>query len=93
MSDTATTVRCWQQYMQPLSSAVSHGNELYNKNSFSASPVTELFVYMCVPCVAAAAIRRRGLVEEIRYHHHYGGKFVRLLLLPQLLLSTKNLTF
>ena len=42
---------------------------------------------MCVPCVAAAAIRGRGLVEEI-LHHHYG----RLLLLPQLILSTKNLT-
>ena len=25
-----------------------------------------------VPRVAAATIRGRGLVEEIRYHHHYG---------------------
>ena len=25
-----------------------------------------------VPHVAMATVRRRGLVEEIRYHHHYG---------------------
>ena len=39
-SDTVTTVRCWQLYTQPLSSAVSHGKELYNMNSPSVSPVT-----------------------------------------------------
>ena len=38
-----------------------------------------------VPRVAAAAIRGRGLVEEIRYHH-------LTVVLLQLLLSTKNLT-
>ena len=75
MSDTAMTVRCWQRYTQPLSSAVSHGKELYNKNSPSASPVTLVrIIRICVhvPRVAAAAIRGWGLVEETWYHYHYG---------------------
>ena len=62
-------------YMQPLSSAVSHGKELYNTNSPSASPVTVVRIIRLrvrVPRVAAATIRGRGLVEEIRYHHHCG---------------------
>ena len=60
---------------QPLSSAVSHGKELYNTNSPSASPVTVVRIIRMrvrVPRVAAATIRGRGLVEETRYHHHYG---------------------
>ena len=60
---------------QPLSSAVSHGKELYNTNSPSASPVTVVRIIRIrvrVPRVAAATIWGRGLVEEIRYHHHYG---------------------
>ena len=61
--------------MQPLSSAVSRGKELYNTNSPSASPVTVIriiWIHVRVPHVAAAAIQGWGLVEEIRYHHHYG---------------------
>ena len=75
-SDIATTVRRWQQYMQPLSSAVRHGKELYNTNSPRFSPVTVVNyshnVCVHVPRFAAATIRGRGLVEEIQYHHHYG---------------------
>ena len=55
-------------------SALSHEKELYNTNSPGASPVTVVriiraYVRVRVPRVA---IRGRGLVEEIRYHHHYG---------------------
>ena len=61
---------------QPLSSAISHGKELYDTNSPSASPETDvriIRVRVRVSRVAAAqTIRGRGLVEEIRYHHHYG---------------------
>ena len=39
-SDTVTTVRHFQRFAQPLSPAVSRGNELYNVNSSSASPMT-----------------------------------------------------
>ena len=49
--------------------------ELYNTNSPSASLVTVIriiHVRVRVSCVAAATIRGRGLVKEIRYHHHYG---------------------
>ena len=53
--------------MQPLSSAVNHGNELYTTNIPSASLVTIIRIH--VPRVAMATIRGRG---EIRYHHHYG---------------------
>ena len=36
-----------------------------------ALPSSELFAYVvCVPRVAAAAIRGRGLVEGNRYHHY-----------------------
>ena len=41
----------------------------------NASPVTVVRIIrirVCVPRVAAAAIRGRGLVEEIRYRHHHG---------------------
>ena len=61
--------------MQPLSSAVSHGKELYNTNSPSATPVTIIRIVRIrvrVPHVAAPTIWGRGLVKEIRYHHHYG---------------------
>ena len=61
--------------MQPLSSAVSHGNELYNTNSPSASPVTVIrIIHICVrvPRVAAATTRGWDLVKEIQYHHHCG---------------------
>ena len=61
--------------MQLLSSAVSSGKELHNKNSPSASPVTVIRIICIrvrVPRVAAATIRGWGLVEEIRYHHHCG---------------------
>ena len=60
--------------MQPLSSSVSHGKELYNTNSPSASLVTVriIHIHVRVPCVAAGTIRGRSLVKEIRYPHHYG---------------------
>ena len=61
--------------MQPLSSAVNHGKELYNTKSPSASPVTTVRINRIrvrVPRFAAAAIRGWGLVEEIWYHHSYG---------------------
>ena len=61
--------------MQPLSSVVSHGKELYNTNSSSASTVTVIRIIrirVCEPRVAAAIIQGRGLVKEIRRHHHYG---------------------
>ena len=58
---------------QPLSSAVSHGKELYITNSRSASPVTVIrIIRIRVPRVAVATIRGRGQVEEIWYHHYYG---------------------
>ena len=79
--------------MQPHSSAVSHGKELYNTNSPSASPVTVIriiWIHVLVPHVAAAAIRGWGLVKK--YGTTTTMVFVRLLLLLQLLLSTKNLT-
>ena len=75
--------------MQPLSSAFSHGKELYNTNSPSASPVTVvriISIRVRVPRVAAATIRGRDLVEEIRYHLTMA--FVRLLLLHVLVQST-----
>ena len=62
--------------MQPLSSAVSHGKELYSTNSPSASPVTVVRIIRLrvrVPHVAAA-IWGRGLVKEI----HYFGVFKTL---------------
>ena len=31
-----------------------------------------LGLHVRVPRIAAATIRGRSLVEEIRYHHHYG---------------------
>ena len=38
-----------------------------------ASPIVRIIrLRVRVPRVAAATIRGRGLVEEIRYHHHYG---------------------
>ena len=61
--------------MQPLSSVVSHGKEFYNTNSPSASPVTVIRIIRIrvrVPRFAVTTIRGRGLVEEIRYHHHHG---------------------
>ena len=59
---------------QPLSSAVSHGKELYNTISPSASPLTVVRIIRIRVRVrrVAAAIWGRGLVEEIRYHHHFG---------------------
>ena len=77
--------------MQPLSSDVSHGKELYNMKSPSASPVTIVRIIRIrvhVPRVAVATIRGQDLVEEIWYHLTMA--FVRLLLLLQLLLSTKT---
>ena len=62
-------------------------------NSPSASPVTVVRIIRMrvhVPRVAAATIRGQGLVEKIRYHLTMA--FVRLLLLLQLLLPTKNFT-
>ena len=41
--------------------------------------------------VAAATIRGRGLVEEMRYHHHY-GVCKTFVVAAAALLSTKNLT-
>ena len=59
------TVRC---YMQPLSSTVSNGKELYNMNSSSASLVMVVRIICTrvhVPrIVVAAAFRGRHLVEE-----------------------------
>ena len=67
-SDTAMTVKC---YMQPLSSTVSNGKELYNMNSSSASLVMVVRIICTrvhVPrIVVAAAFWGRHLVEEIRY--------------------------
>ena len=52
MGGTVTTVRCCQKYVQPLSSAVSQGNQSYNMSSHSASLVTifshYLYVYVCL---------------------------------------------
>ena len=77
--------------MQPLSSAVSHGKELYNTNSPSAGLVAIVrIIRECVPRVAVATIQGWGLVEEVRYHHNYG--ICRAFLLLQLLLSTKSLS-
>ena len=57
-----------------LLSATHSGKELYNENSPSAIPVTVVRIIrayiVCVPRVAAVAIRGRGLVKEIRYHHY-----------------------
>ena len=57
--------------MQPLSSAVSNGKELYNMNTPSASLVTVVRVIRIrervLRTVAAATIRGRHLVEEIWY--------------------------
>ena len=62
--------------MQPLSSAVSHGKELYNTNSPTASLVTVVCIIrmrVCVPRVAVVpTVQGRGLVKYIRSHHHYG---------------------
>ena len=77
MSNTVMTVRCCQQYTQPLSPAVSHENKLYNTNSSSASPVIVVRNYpnTCV-CAAytsrgyysrAVTIRGWRLLEEIQY--------------------------
>ena len=61
-------IRC---YMQPLSSTVSNGKELYNMSSSSASLVMVVRIICTrvhVPhIVVAAAFRGRHLVEEIRY--------------------------
>ena len=43
-----------------------------------------------MPCVAATTIRRRGLVEEIQYHHHYG--FCKTFVVAVAATATKNLT-
>ena len=51
-SDTVTTVRRCQEYA-PLSPAVSRGNELYNTNSPSASPVIVVRNYLHT-CACAA---------------------------------------
>ena len=55
-SNTVTTVR-HSQFAQPLSSALSHGNESYNMNSPSVSPVTVVRNYL-QSCLCSAHTSR-----------------------------------
>ena len=59
------------QYMQPLSSIVNNGKELYNTNSPSASLVAIIrIIHTCVHVlriVPAPAIRGRCLAKKIWY--------------------------
>ena len=77
--------------MQPLSSAVSHGKELYNTNSPSASSVTVMFTYVCVCHVLLRLLFEGGVLSK-KYGIIITMTFVRVSMLLQLLLSTKNLT-
>ena len=56
-SETVTVTRCCQQYAQPVSPAVSRGNNSYKTNSPSASVVTIVrnHLHTCA-CVCAAFI-------------------------------------
>ena len=64
-SETVTVARRCQKYAQPLSPAVSRGNDSYNTNSPSASVVTVIKIIRICGCVprllAAATIRGRRL--------------------------------
>ena len=83
---------------QPLSSSVSDGKELYNTNNPSSSSVTVVRITCACTVYSCCSYRIRGEgggVSSWRntvFHKCSTLAFLRLLLLLQLLLSTKNLT-
>ena len=72
-SNTMTNVRCCQQYVQPSSSAASHGNELYSTNSPSccSSKIISIYVCVCVPRILVMASSELLLIVKLLFEGSY----------------------
>ena len=68
--DTVSSVRPCQSYAQPLSSAVSRGNELYNTNYPSGSPLisSEIICIRCVTRILAVAAKATSIQRNTGYN-------------------------